>query len=450
MSMYIVVIGAGEVGFHIAQMLVQEGHEVALIDRDPDNFRRASEELDVLTILGNGASKRVLQQARVTEANILIAATDSDEVNMIACMAAKHVGVPLTIARVRNPDYLDDNTSVSTEFTGIDFVIQPEAALAEEVAKIAEIPGALDVESFADGQVHMIEVQVDEKSKAVGRQIHSIGMPRNVLLTAVLRESEMTIPTGQTVLRANDRVFLTGKRKGVLEAAALLSRTMQVSRTAMLLGCGSLGLQIATALEERGFRLTIFEKDYDRSVNAADVLRRSLVIHDEGLDESILVREGVEDVGLFIAATGDERLNMLSSLLAKKLGVSRTISIVERTAFSRILETVGVDVALSPRRITASRILRFVRSGDVLSATILDKSAGEVLEFVVAEDSMVAGARLQDTPFPNGSIVGALVQADGVHIAHGSSVPLPGDRAIVFSLPEAVTEVERLFSGHHR
>ncbi|MHB8868494.1 MAG: Trk system potassium transporter TrkA [Thermoleophilia bacterium] len=448
--MYIVVVGAGEVGFHIAQMLTQEGHEVALIDRDHENLRRASEELDVLTILGNGASKGVLQQARVAEANILIAATDSDEVNMIACMTAKHVGVPLTIARVRNPDYLDDNASVSTEFTGIDFVIQPEAALAEEVAKIAELPGALDVETFADGQVHMIEVQVDAKSKAVGKPLLTIGMPRNVLLTAVLRESEMTIPTGQTVLRANDRVFLTGKRQGVLEAAALLSRAMRVSRTAMLLGCGSLGLQIATALEARGFRLTIFEKDYERSVEAAGVLRRSLVIHDEGLDESTLIREGVRDVGLFIAATGDERLNMLSSLLAKKLGASRTISIVERTAFSTILESVGVDVALSPRRITASRILRFVRSGDVLSASILDKSAGEVLEFVVADESTVAGRRLQDTRFPDGSIVGALVQADGVHIAHGSSVPQPGDRAIVFALPEAVTEVERLFSGDHR
>ncbi|HZK48559.1 MAG TPA: Trk system potassium transporter TrkA [Thermoleophilia bacterium] len=448
--MYVVIIGAGEVGFHIASMLTQEGHEVALIDRDPEIIRRASEELDVLTIAGNGASKRVLQQARVSQANIVVAATDSDEVNMIACMAAKHVGVPLTIARVRNPDYLDENASVSTEFTGIDFVIQPEAALAEEIAKIAELPGALDAETFADGQVHMIEVQVDEKSKAVGKPLLKIGIPRNVLLTAVLREDDMTIPTGQTVLRARDRVFLTGKRQGVLEAAAMLSQSMRVSKRAMLLGCGSLGLQIATALETHGFRLTIFEKDYERSVHAAGVLRHSLVIHNEGLDADILEREGVRDMGLFIAATGDERLNMLSSLLAKRLGARRTISIVERTAFSTILESIGVDLALSPRRITASRILKFMRSGDVLSASILDKSAGEVLEFVVAEDSIVAGRPLRDTHFPEGAIVGALVQADGVHIAHGTSVPQAGDRAIVFALPRAVADVERVFSGDHR
>lgn len=236
--MYVVVIGAGEVSFHIASILTQEGHEVALIDRDPESIRRASEELDALTILGNGASKRVLQQATVSRANILVAATDSDEVNMIACMAAKHVGVPLTIARIRNPDYLDEDASVSTEFTGIDYVIQPEMALAEEIAKIAELPGALDVETFANGQVHMIEVQVDEKSKAVDKPLLKIGMPKNVLLTAVLRENDMTIPTGQTILRARDRVFLTGKRQGVLEAAAILSPSMRVSKRAMLLGCG--------------------------------------------------------------------------------------------------------------------------------------------------------------------------------------------------------------------
>lgn len=448
--MYVVVVGAGEVGFHIAHMLTQEGHEVALIDRDPENLRRASEALDVLTILGNGASKKVLQQARVAKADILIAATDSDEVNMVACMAAKHVGVPLTIARVRNPDYLDNDSSVSTEFTGIDYVIQPEAALAEEVAKIAELPGALDVESFADGQVHMIEVQVDEHSKAVGKPLLKIGMPRNVLLTAVLRESEMTIPNGQTILRARDRVFLTGKRKGVLEAAAMLSKEMRPSRSAMLLGCGALGLQIATALEARGFRLTVFEKDYDRAVKAAEVLKRSLVLHDEGLDEAVLLREGVADVGLFIAATGDERLNMLSSLLAKRLGAGRTISVVDRAAFSAILETVGVDVALSPRRMTASRILRFVRSGTVLSASILDKSAGEVLEFMVRPESGIVDRRLQDSHFPDGAIVGALVQKDGVHIANGMSIPRAGDTAIVFALPAAVTEVERLFSGEKR
>jgi trk system potassium uptake protein TrkA len=448
--MYVVVVGAGEVGFHIAFMLTQEGHEVALIDREPENIRRASEELDVLTVTGNGASKRVLQQARVAEANILIAATDSDEVNMIACMAAKHVGVPLTIARVRNRDYLDEDASVSTEFTGIDYVIQPESALAEEIAKIAELPGALDVETFADGQVHMIEVQVDQHSKAVGKPLLKIGIPRNALLTAVLREDDMTIPTGQTVLQARDRVFLTGKREGVLEAAALLSQSMRPSKRAMLLGCGALGLPIATALEAKDFRLTVFEKDYDRSVLAAGILRRSLVIHDEGLSQDVLIREGVEGVGLFIAATGDERLNMLSALLAKRLGAARTISIVERSAFSTILETVGVDIALSPRRTTASRILKFMRSGDVLSASILDKSAGEVLEFVVGEDSTIADRPLRDTRFPDGAILGALLQADGVHIAHGTSVPRPGDRAIVFALPEAVTEVERVFSGAHR
>ncbi|MCZ7663935.1 MAG: Trk system potassium transporter TrkA [Thermoleophilia bacterium] len=444
--MYIVIVGAGEVGFHIATVLIQEGHDVAVIDRDPERYRTASEELDALVLLGNGASKSTLREANIARANILIAVTDADEVNMVACMAAKHVGVPLTIARIRSVDYLDDVRSVSREFTGIDYVIQPEGAVAEEVAKLAEFPGAVDVGAFADEQVTMAEIQVDPQSEAVGKPLMALGLPRNVLLTAVLRGDSMSIPTGDTTLREADRVFLVGKRQGVLKAAAMLSLHMRPTRRAILLGCGEMGMRIARLLEERDIRLTIFEKDERRALEAASQLRKALVLHDEGIGESVLLQEGVEGVDLFIAATGDDRLNILASLQAKRLGAARTIAIVERAEFSAILQSVGVDAAISPRRITASTILGFIRSGDVLSVALLERSAGEVLEVVVAEGSAVAGKRLRDIRFPADAIVGVLVQADGVHVAHGSSVPQPGDRAIVFALPEVVPEVEKLFA----
>lgn len=444
--MYIVIVGAGEVGFYIAQVLTLEGHDVAVIDRNPEHHRRASEELDALVLLGNGASKKTLREANIARADILIAVTDADEVNMVACMAAKHVGVPLTIARIRNPDYLDDVRSVSREFTGIDYVIQPEGAVAEEVARLAELPGAVDVGAFTDDRVSMAEIQVDPQSTAAGSRLREAGLPRNVLLTAVLRGDSMTIPSGETTLLAGDRVFLVGKREGVLKAAGMLSLQLRPTRRAILLGCGEMGIRIARLLEERGIRLTIFEKDYDRSVEAATQLRRSLVLHDEGLGEGILLQEGVQDVDLFVAATGDDRLNILASLQAKRLGAARTIAIVERAEFSAILQSVGVDAAISPRRITASTILGFIRGSDILSVAVLERSAGEVLEMVVAEGSAAAGKKLKDLHFPEGAIVGVLVQADGVHVAHGNSIPQPGDRAIVFALPEAVPEVEKLFA----
>jgi trk system potassium uptake protein TrkA len=444
--MQVLIVGAGEVGFHIAEILSQEGHDVALIDKDPELARRASERLDALVIVGNGASKRTLREARVARADILIAVTDTDEVNMVACMAAKHVGVPLTMARIRNPDYLDEAASVSSEFTGIDIVIQPEAAVADEIARIAELPGALEAGTFAGEQVSMVEVSVDPGSPAVGRALIEIGLPRNVLLTAILRESGMAIPDGRTVLAPHDRVFVVGKREGVLRAASLLSLQMEPPRSAIILGCGQLGLGIARRLEERGLRLVIFEPDYERSVDAATILKKALVIHDEGLTEDVLLAEGVADTDLFITATGDDRINILASLQAKRLGAGRTIAVVERAEFSSVLEAVGVDVAISPRRLTASTILRFIRGSDVLSVAVLERAAGEALEFIVSAGSAIVDKPLKTVAFPPGSIVGVIVHDDEVHIAHGESVLRPGDRAVVFSVPAAVPEVERLFA----
>jgi trk system potassium uptake protein len=443
---YVVIVGGGEVGFHIASVLIQEGHEVALIDRDPANHRRASEQLDALVLLGNGASKRVLREANIARASMVIAVTDADEVNMIACMTAKRVGVPLTIARIRSEDYLDDGRAVSTDFTGIDHVIQPEAAVAEEISELIDYPGALDAVTFPGEEVILIETQVAAESPAAGKLLLDIGLPRNVLLTALLREGVMHIPSGKTRLEAGDRVFLVGKRDGVLKAVSMLAVHVRPLRKAILLGVGQLGMRIATMLDARGARLTVFEKDRGRSVEAAGLLHRALVLHDEGLDEDTLRMEGIEETDIFIAATGDDRLNILASLQAKRLGARRTVSIVERAEFSAILEAAGVDVAISPRRITASTILRFVRSGEVLSVALVEKSAGEVLELKVAEGSRLAGRMLREVEFPAGAIVGVLLQADGVHIAHGGSVIHPGDRAIVFALPEAVPAVERIFA----
>jgi len=248
------------------------------------------------------------------------------------------------------------------------------------------------------------------------------------------------------VLQPRDRVFLAGRPAAVREAAGLLSLKTKVPKTCMLLGCGDMGLRIARALEERGVRLTVFEKDYEHSLRAASELSKALVLHDEGLNEDVLVAEGIKDVGLFVAATGDDRLNILASLQAKRLGAERTIAIVERAQFSEILVHAGVDVAISPRRLTASAVLRLVRAGKVVSASLLDKSAGEVLEISIPESSPIVGVPLRDTRFPAGSILGALKRATGVEVARGDTVPAAGDIAIVFVATEAIPAVEKLFA----
>ncbi len=445
-AMYAVVVGAGEVGFHIAAILSREGHEVAVVDRDSEICRRAGEELDVLAVTGNGASRITLAQVGVDRADLLIAVTDSDEVNMIACMAAKQIGVPQTVARVRNQEYVDDVGGLAPGFAGVNHVIRPESAVADEVVKLALLPGALDVEMFAHDQVSMVEVQVDPASSVLGIPLRALRLPEGVLVTAILRDGQLSVPRGDSMLEARDRVFLTGEAEATIVAAGRLTGQHGVPKRAILMGCGEIGVRVALGLEERRVRLTVFEKDVDRAAIAAGTLRRSLVIHDEGIDEAVLIREGVEGADLFVAATGDDRLNILTALLAKQLGAKRTISIVERSEFSRILESVGVDVALSPRRMTASAILRFVRAGVVVSAAVLDKLSGEVLEFEVKATSPVCGRRLADVEFPEGAIVGALVHEDRVGVPDGRTEPVEGDVAVVFALPKAVRGVEKLFA----
>jgi len=445
-GMYAVVVGAGEVGFHIATILSEEGHEVAVIDRDAETCIRAGEELDVLALHGNGASRVMLERASMGRADLLVAVTDSDEVNMIACMAAKQVGVPLTVARVRNQEYVDDAGDLSAGFVGVDHVIQPESAVADEVIKLAMVPGALDVEMFAHNQVSVVEVEVDPAGSGIGIPLRALGLPEGVLVTAILRGGEVTVPRGGDVLRAHDRVFLTGRSDATIDAAARLTGQHGIPKKVILMGCGEIGMRIASGLEDRHIRLTVFEKDRERAALAAATLRRSMVIADEGIEEAVLVREGVDVSDLFIAATGDDRLNILTALVAKQLGAKRTIAVVERSEFSRVVESVGVDVAISPRRMTASAILRFVRAGSIVNAAVLDKSAGEVLEFVVTASCPVCGRSLIDIEFPQGAIVGALVRGDRVSIPDGRSELTEGDIAVVFTLPKAVRGVEKLFA----
>jgi len=303
------------------------------------------------------------------------------------------------------------------------------------------------VETFAGGQVWVLEANIGPHAPSAGVAVHQLDLPKGAIITGILRQGVTTIPRGGAFVEPGDRVFVAGRPEIAKQAVAHLTGEHERTKRALLLGCGEIGLGVALALEKQHVRLTIFEKDPQRAAEAAAAVHKARVLSDEGIDEKILAAEGVSGVDLFIAATGDDRLNILSALMAKQLGAKRTISVVERSEFSRVVESVGVDVAISPRRMTASAVLRFVRAGEVTSAAVLEKSAGEVLEFMVADRSAICGRQLMDVQFPSGAIVGAVVRDHEVHIPDGHFLLQSGDLAVVFTAEESVRKVEKLFAS---
>ena len=444
--MRVFIVGAGEVGFNTAQMLSREGHEVTVVEENEDRVSRVSEQLDALVLQGNGASPKTLAEIEAHKSELLIAVTDSDEVNITACLVAKAQGVGQTVARIRNPDYYDSKEPFARDVLGIDFVIHTERAAAEEIRDALRVPGSVNVETFAEDNIEVAEVALKEDSPVAGCAVKDVELPEGSLIVGVVRDNKTVIPQGNTELRAGDHVFLISERKNINRVVRAVSTDTEKVDEVMIFGGGKIGLRLARILEEEGISVKIVEKDEERAQYVASHLRKGLVLHDEGISRDFLLQERVDRTGAFIAATGDDRANLLAVMYAKQLGAKRTISVVSRAEFAPLSEALGVDIAISPRLITAGAILRFVRKGDVMAVNVLESGA-EMIELRVPEDCRVAGQPLSKVGFPDGAIVGAVLRNGDVVIPTGDEVLQQGDDAVVFTVESAVDEVERLFAS---
>ena len=439
-------MGAGEVGFNTAQMLSKEGHEVTIVEQDEDQVSRASDQLDALVLQGNGASPKMLSEIGAHKSELLIAVTNSDEVNITACLVAKAQGVDQTVARIRNPDYYDSKEPFARDVLGIDFVIHTERAAAEEIRDALRVPGSVNVETFAEDNIEVAEVALKEDSPVAGYLVKDVELPEGSLIVGVVRDSETIVPQGDTELRAGDHVFLISERKSINRVVRAVSTDTEKVDEVMIFGGGKIGLRLALILEQEGISVKIVEKDEERAQYVASRLRKGLVLHDEGISRDFLLQERVDRTGAFIAATGDDRANLLAVMYAKQLGTKRTISVVSRAEFAPLSEALGVDIAISPRLITAGAILRFVRKGDVMAVNVLESGA-EMIEMRVPESCRVAGKPLSKVGFPEGAIVGAVLRNGDVVIPTGDEVLQQGDDAVVFTVESSVDEVERLFAS---
>jgi trk system potassium uptake protein TrkA len=440
-----VIIGAGEVGFNTAQMLSEEGHDVVLVEQSEALVERATEQLDALVIQGNGASPKLLAEAGIRKADLLVAASSSDEANIIACLAAKAQGVSRTVARIHNPDYYDPREPFAQEMLGIDFIIHTEQMAAEEIKEALLVPGAINVETFAGDSIEVAEVVLNEGSPAVGRPLRDVGLPKGSLMVGVVRHGEALVPRGETVLERRDHVLLISGQQRISEVIKAVATNTAPVKDVTIYGGGRIGLRLALALEKVGISVRVIERNEARARYVASQLRKGFVLHDEGISRDFLLQERVDQTDAFVAVTGDDRANLLAAMYARQLGARMTIAGISRGEFAPLADALGVDLTISPRMLAAEAILRFVRKGEVIDVALLESGA-EMIEFRVPEGCRVAGRPLSEVGFPQGAIVGALLRDGDVVIPTGKEVLRPGDDAVVFTVEEAVDEVERLFA----
>ena len=447
--MKVIIIGAGKVGFSMAQLLSAENHDVIVIEQSPARQQILEDTLDIQVIYGSGSSTSALESAGVHNADMLLAVTESDELNMVACLLAKKYGTKTTVARVRNPEYLEVTAFSLNELMGIDLIINPERVTALEIAEIAKNPEALNVDYYADGKVQLLELELKADSPLLEKPIKSLdtSIPYNIV--SIARQHNMLVPSGDDVLKLGDHIHLMARTADMKAVERLLGFYWHKVEQVTILGGGRTGYYLAQILEQNkpAINLKIIEKDLDRAEKISQKLKNTLVIHGDGSDYGLLEEENIVASDLFVAVTDDDKINLLCSLIASNLGVKKTICQMKRTEVLPLAEQIGIDTILSPRLLAAGAILKYMRVGDIISVTLLGEERAEMLELLVQPAATAVGKELQHIAFPRGSMVGAVLRDDQVIIPDGTFIFKPYDRLMVFSLLKSIHKIERLFQN---
>ena len=442
--MRVIVVGAGIVGHTIAKKLSSEGQDVVVIEKEEKRLNDLSETLDVKLVHGSGSSPKALLEAEIERSDMVIAVTDSDEVNMIACLiAGTQSKVPKKIARIRNPDYTQLTALLEEGNLNIDFTINPERVTAERILKILEVPGATDIVDFSNGLVKLIGLRLDEDCPLLGKKLNDLRQEHKILLSGVYRGSRTIVPRGNIVLKAGDLVFVVTVPESINKVLNLFGKSEEAGRKVVIVGGGNIGMYLAQKLGEMNFQAKIVERNEQRCSFLAETLEKTLVLHGDGTDEELLREESIENVDTFIAVTSDEEDNILISLLAKNLGASRVISLINKPEYISLISSLGVDIVVSPRAASVSGILQFVRRGKVVSVTTLMEERMEALETIAMETSDIVNKPIKKIKFPEGAMIGAVVRGDEVIIPDGETIVKPDDKVIIFALHKSVAEVEK-------
>ena len=450
--MKIIILGADQVGSTLAETLANEKNDITVVDTDSNKLRELKDRIDIGTIIGQASHPDVLERAGGDDADMIIAVTGSDEINMVACRVAYSLfHTPKKICRIRSTSYLVSQKLFGKHGIAVDVVISPELIMSDYISRLIDLPGALQVLDFADGKVQLVAVKAFYGGPLVGQEIRLLRqhMPNiDTRVAAIFRKDRPIIPEGSTVIEAADEVFFIAAQENIRACMGELRRLDKPYKRLIIAGGGNIGLRLAQNVEQR-YQVKVIESDQQRCVNISEQLDKAIVLNGEASHRDLLLDENIEDTDVFVALTNDDEANIMSSLLAKRLGAKKVMALINNPAYVDLVQGGEVDIAISPQQATIGSLLTHVRRGDVVNVHSLRRGAAEAMEAIAHGDqssSKVVGRAIADIDLPEGTTIGAIVRNEEVLIAHDDTIVESDDHVILFLVDrKMIKEVERLF-----
>lgn len=448
--MSIIVIGAGEIGYHVAHRLSIEKKNVTIIDRDADKVKKIQDSLDVQTVHASGSSLSALKNAGIDHADMVIAVTDSDEVNIVSCLlTGAQTRTPTKIARVRSLEYIENQDVLSRENLQIDLLINPGYIAVSSILKVLEIPGATDIIDFESGNVKLIGCRVQNPLFREGVQLKALREKcsvKDMVIAAIYRQGEVIIPRGPTSIKHGDFIYAITSQESTRGMMQFFCRDVTEIKKAMIIGGGNIGMLLAREFEKRKIATKIVDANEQRCVEIAEKLTKTVVLHYGGELEDMFAEEPVGDVDAFIAVTDDEEENILLSLLAKQKGAKKVVSLIHNMTYTQLVSEIGIDLVINPHLCAINRILQFIRKGKILSVASFYEKNAEAIEAVALETSDIVNRPISRLKFPAEAVIGAIVRDGKLIIPNGDSIIVPDDRVIIFSLASGIARVEKMLT----
>lgn len=445
--MRIIIAGAGDLGFHLAKLLAYEEQDIILIDRDLSVLEYASNNLDVSTIKGSSTSVKILEEANVAKADLLIAVTSIEDTNITTCIIGKSLGAKRTVARISNIEFLHQREKLNLKGMGIDEIISPESLAAKEIKRLVKESALTDTFEFEQGKLSLIGITVDENSELKDKTLTEtayLNPDHNFTTIAILRDNKTIIPHGENKFTLNDHAYFIAEPSGIDRVMSLAGKQRFEIKNIMILGGSKVGINTAKQLSKK-YKIKLIEKDKEKCFALADTLPDTMIINGDVRDTNLLKEEGLDRMDAFIAVTGNSETNIISSLVAKNHGVKKTIAAVENVDYIHLSQSIGVDTMINKKLIAANFIFRYIRRGEVLSLTSLHGVDAEILEFEVQPNSKILTHELRNLDFPKTAVIGGVIRKDIGYTVRGNFEFEAKDRVVVLSNPSCIHTVEGFF-----